>query len=130
MQRNIQIGDKVKIDNQIYTVHSVKTDVIFLTNGDEDFLGALVFENGIWKPYGTYGTNKKYNIEYLAKDQIDINIMLMVSDNDLNSLCRTNKELANICANDDFWRQRVLKYYPNSTKTNYQTWKELYISLK
>ncbi len=60
-------------------------------------------------------------------------ILLNLEDNDLTKTCRTNKQAAKICEDDDFWRLRIQKIY-NSDLSNYKekdkTYRDTYIQLR
>lgn len=66
--------------------------------------------------------------------QTDFIILMKLADHELGKVCQANKYVRSLCNDDNFWRERVLKYFPISledarkmkTIMEFDTWKEYY----
>lgn len=63
--------------------------------------------------------------------EVDVPILLQLSDDDLADACQSNAYLAALCSDDYFWNLRVNEYYPQAAnlRTGYPSWRDLYIAL-
>ena len=60
---------------------------------------------------------------------VDFIIMMELNDKDLYNLCQINKYGKKLCSNEDFWRNRLWKYYGKIYPEEGQKWKEFYLKL-
>ena len=60
---------------------------------------------------------------------LDLLIMMEINDKDLLNYCLINKYGIKLCSNEDFWRNRLWKYYGKFYPKEGQKWKELYLKL-
>ena len=70
---------------------------------------------------------------------LDLEILSKLDDRELGRICSTDKYFRQLCTNEDFWRNRVVKRFGkylgdletiNSFRTKYSyTWRKYYISL-
>ena len=129
MERDITVGDSVIISYKnsfkSYSIYKIDEVVIFITSEDSNFLGAIVFENDVWK---VYGTDTPYEIEFVNEiDKVDeflpkltgnINVDKYVLEFlDKNSLLRlsvTNKQYYNTVY--EFLREKLIKQGYKFTK--------------
>ncbi len=65
-------------------------------------------------------------------EPIDINILVQMDDQTLTSACQTDRYISSLCGNDDLWRRRIQRYYPNAEKfkETEKSWKDYYIQLR
>ena len=59
----------------------------------------------------------------------DFLIMNMLNDQDLSSLCQTNKYLAQRCTDDEFWKRRFMLRFSVLKKPEGKSWKNHYMQI-
>jgi hypothetical protein len=65
-------------------------------------------------------------------EPIDINILVQMDDQTLTSACMTERYISSLCRNDDLWRRRIQRYYPDAEKFKEEgkSWKDYYVQLR
>jgi hypothetical protein len=59
----------------------------------------------------------------------DLLIFGNLNDRDLLNLCLTNKAANELCRDEDFWRNRFIKKWGYSEKSEGRTWRNFYLTL-
>ena len=88
-----------------------------------------------WSPYDQIVKDEPILIytspertQFTGNKDVDLEILKSLEDKDLLNMCKTNKYLANLCKDDNFWKNRFEeKYNGLGYKPKKQTWKEYYI---
>ena len=65
----------------------------------------------------------------LKNKDVNLIIMMELDDKSLFNFCQINKYGKKLCLNEDFWRNRLWKYYGKIYPTEGQKWKEFYLKL-
>lgn len=72
---------------------------------------------------------------FTGNKDVDIMILLSLSDHDLVNACKVNSSIQGLCSSDNFWMNRTInrfgRFSNNITedKKKHATWKEFYITL-
>lgn len=69
------------------------------------------------------------NYNSLDDNTLLFNILPQLDNNDLTSLCNTDKRIANLCLNDNLWQIKMQRDFPTiiPLKSSTITWRDLYI---
>lgn len=103
---------------------------VFGTNEFDKLTFGTVWDQ-IENPYVKINTKQiSSQQKFTGNKDVDMLIIDKVDDESLFSLCKTNKYLANICKDDNFWQKRYKKNFTEyhiKFKPNKMTWKRYYM---
>jgi len=120
---NPEVGDLVRVNfgnqstvSQITEIEGSDLYISSEENPNEE--SKLYLENG---EYGVWGTDLDYQIEFLndqlltGDPNVDLQILLDLDDQTLNNLCLTNKYAAELCSNEDLWRDKLINRFDENS---------------
>ncbi len=66
---------------------------------------------------------------FSGNKDVDLMILMKLEEKDLINFCQINKYAKKLCLNEDFWRNRLWKYYGKICIEEEQIYKEFYLKL-
>jgi alpha-tubulin suppressor-like RCC1 family protein len=124
-------------DHTVRIVDGVNVYISSTPNGAGDILSVVVPDaNGV---YHVQGLNIPHSVNFIAAPRdialtgvelVDLQILQRLDDDSLKAACESNRSVAALCRNEDFWKQRLLeKYGPRAlTKPPNLTFRQYYFS--
>lgn len=124
MSRLIQVGDVAIVHTgktfQDYPIIGIVPQGILVRSSPGSDLPSLIIQVSpqYWQ---VYGLNFPHTIEFQEAHiglshlpEINTLILLELPYKDLTRVCQSNKEIYKICQDENFWRQKVLRDFPDS----------------
>ncbi len=143
MSRLIQVGDSVNVSHPgfrdtKYLIHKIDGTNIYIHPYNVKAISLIKYDNNR-KRWVIHGTDTGYTLKFSEDltstltgiEHVDIDIINFLDDLSLSKACMTNRYLNRLCKNEDLWRRRLEKYYPDriELKTTDLTWHDFYMIL-
>jgi hypothetical protein len=144
MSRSIQVGDFVNVSQTgiqdiKYLIYKIDGTNIYIHPLDNIKLILLMRYDNNMKRWVIDGADTGYTLNFsegltttfTGIENVDIDILNFLDDLSLSNACMTNTYLNKLCRNEDLWRRRLEKYYPDRIvlKTKDLSWRDFYIAL-